>query len=112
MSHTKGKIEYTVEVKKGWRILLIDNHKRDILHGYSKDFAESNAKELCHRWNECPTLKQQRDDLLEAMTSTQNILEDIHFRHSNKKSFHNNRIAADSSTGIEILKAVISTCEA
>ncbi len=64
MGHTKGKIEYTVEVKKGWRILLIDNHKRDILHGYSKDFAESNAKELCHRWNEYSTLKQQRDDLL------------------------------------------------
>ncbi len=61
---------------------------------------------------EITTLKQQRDDLLEAMTSTQNILEDIHFRHSNKKSFHNNRIAADSSTGIEILKAAIAKCEA
>jgi len=42
-------------------------------------------------------------DLLAACEATKNILEDINFRHSNKKSFHNNRIAADSSTGIEIL---------
>jgi len=54
------------------------------------------AKELVRRWNIQP-------DLLAACEATKNILEDINFRHSNKKSFHNNRIAADSSTGIEIL---------
>ena len=51
MEHTKGKIEYAVEIKKGWRILLIDGHKRDILHGYSKDFAEATTQELVRRWN-------------------------------------------------------------
>ena len=57
-------------------------------------------------------LIEQRADLLTALDSVKNILEDIHFRHSkNKKSFHNNRIAADSSTGIEIIRAAIAKVE-
>lgn len=47
-------------------------------------------------------------DLLEALKAVKTILEDINFRHSNKKSFHNNRIEADSSTGIEIIQNAIS----
>ncbi len=46
-----SEIQYTIETKRGWRIILVDENDTDILHGYAKDKAEDHAKELVRRWN-------------------------------------------------------------
>lgn len=46
-----SEIQYNTEIKRGWRIILVDESGTDILHGYSRDKAEKHAKKIIDQYN-------------------------------------------------------------
>ncbi len=112
--HTKGKLEYSVleNTQIPATLFIKDGNHPDVdiavfekwETGWAKKEMEANAKELCLRWNEYPTLKQQRDDLLNLCKEFKKVWK------QEKQSIP--QLVINLGKVYKIVEAAIAKCEA